>query len=546
MINLKEELQSLLKGEIVDDEATLVRYSRDASIFEVKPRLIVFPKDVEDIKKLVLFVNEKRAQGLSLTCRAGGSDMTGGPLSESIVLDMTRYLNRIKEIGEDFATVEPGVFYRDFEKETIKRNLLLPCFPASKELCTLGGMVANNAGGEKTLAYGKTDHYVQELKVVLADGNEYVFKKLSREELAAKLSFSSFEGEFYRRVFAMVQENEELLKAAKPKVSKNSAGYALWNVWDKEKGMFDMTQLFVGSQGTLGIITEIRFKLVAQATHSSLLVVFLKDQSLLAEVTEAILREKPESFELYDDHTLKLAARFFLDFVKTLKGNVFSLGLRFLPEFLMLLKGGVPKLILLAEFSGETHDGVLKKAKNAKENIKMFKVETWIAKNEGEIEKYHAIRRESFNLLRGHVRGMTAVPFIDDIIVRSEDLEVFLPKLTAILSEYPQLIYTIAGHVGDGNLHIIPLMDLKRPDASKVIMELSQRVYDLVFSFKGSMTAEHNDGIIRTPFLEQMYGSKVVELFLQAKRIFDPANIFNPGKKVSGTKEYLLSHIAKE
>ncbi|TSC55461.1 MAG: putative oxidoreductase [Parcubacteria group bacterium Greene0416_39] len=140
---------------------------------------------------------------------------------------------------------------------------------------------------------------------------------------------------------------------------------------------------------------------------------------------------------------------------------------------------------------------------------------------------------------------MTATPFIDDIIVRSEDLEAFLPKLKAILSEYPQLIYTIAGHVGDGNLHVIPLMDLKKPNASKVILELSQRVHNLVFNFNGSMTAEHNDGIIRTPFLEQMYGPKVVELFLQTKRIFDPANIFNPGKKVLGTIDYLLSHIAK-
>ncbi|TSC55460.1 MAG: putative oxidoreductase [Parcubacteria group bacterium Greene0416_39] len=325
-MNLKEEIQSIVKGEVVDDEATLVRYSRDASIFEVQPRLVVFPKDREDLKNLVVF---SQKNGVSLTCRGGGSDMTGGPLTESIVVDMQRHFNKILAQPAQgwYAVVQPGVWYRDFEREAAKRNLLLPCFPASKELCTLGGMVANNAGGEKTLAYGKTDRYVQELKVVLADGNEYTVKPLSREELTGKLSLSSFEGEVYRRVFAMVQENEELLKSAKPKVSKNSAGYALWNIWDKEKGIFDMTKLFVGSQGTLGVITEIRFRLVSQTTHSSLLIVFLKDQSLLAEATQAILKEKPESFELYDDHTLKLAARFFLDFVKTLKGNIFSLGL---------------------------------------------------------------------------------------------------------------------------------------------------------------------------------------------------------------------------
>src|SRR3989344_6011001 len=169
-MDLKEELQGLLKGDVANDEATLKTYSKDASLFEVKPRRVVFPKDVEDIKKLVVFAKEK---GLSVTARGGGSDMTGGPLTEGIVLDTTRYLNSVKDIEGGFAVVEPGVFYWDFVREAENRNLLFPSFPASKDLCTWGGMIANNAGGEKTLRYGKTEQYVESLKVVLADGKEY-------------------------------------------------------------------------------------------------------------------------------------------------------------------------------------------------------------------------------------------------------------------------------------------------------------------------------------------------------------------------------------
>ena len=180
------------------DDKTLADFSHDASIYKIQPQVVVFPKDVDDIKNLVKFVAEAKTRGenLSLTARAAGTDMTGGPLSESIVVSTTRYLNRLKKIGKDFAVVEPGMFYRDFEKETLKSNLLLPSFPASRELCTVGGMAANNSGGELNLLYGKTENYIRELKMVLRDGNEYLFKPLNMQELVAKMATPGQKGRF--------------------------------------------------------------------------------------------------------------------------------------------------------------------------------------------------------------------------------------------------------------------------------------------------------------------------------------------------------------
>ncbi|MDP4007449.1 MAG: FAD-dependent oxidoreductase [bacterium] len=145
-MNLKEELKTILKGEVEDAEEVLQTYSRDASLFELKPRAVVFPKDAEDVKALVRFVKEHKEENLSLTCRSGGSDMTGGPLTQSIAVDMQRHFNSILEFGEKTVRVQPGVWYRDFEKETVKRNLLLTCYHASKDLCTLVCMLANYAG----------------------------------------------------------------------------------------------------------------------------------------------------------------------------------------------------------------------------------------------------------------------------------------------------------------------------------------------------------------------------------------------------------------
>ena len=551
------ELKNIIDGELTVDDAVLTRYSRDASIFEVKPELVIHPKDATDVKKIISWVSVQKPNhpDLSITARSAGTDMSGGPLNNSIILDFTKYFNRILDLEVDlegapfhdgrvplpglagYALTEPGVYYRDFEKETLKKNLLMPAYPASREICTIGGMVANNSGGEKSLSYGKTDRYVQELNAALSDGNEYVFKALNKDEVEQKKAQQDFEGQIYRQMDELIQSNREIIAKAKPDVSKNSAGYALWDVFDGNT--FDLTKLFVGSQGTLGLITKIKLKLINPKKYSKLLVIFLNDLAPLGDLVNTVMTFKPESFESYDDKTLRLALKFF----PRLKGYLF----KFLPEFWMLLTGGMPKLVLLAEFTGDSEIEVDQKVKDAQQAVATrFGVKTHITHSTAEAQKYWAVRRESFNLLRKHVGREHTAPFIDDVIVHVEQLSEFLPKLNELIGQYKGLTYTIAGHAGDANFHIIPLMDFRREENRKAISELSDKVYDLVISLRGSITAEHNDGLIRTPYLEKMYGREVVELFKKTKEIFDPLNIFNPGKKVGANPEYINSHIVKE
>ncbi|MEK7093897.1 MAG: FAD-binding oxidoreductase [Patescibacteria group bacterium] len=540
-------LKEFFQGEVLTDLKTLEAYSSDASVFEVKPEIVVKPKNTTDLKNLVAFVSreKKKNPDISLTARSGGTDMSGGSLNDSIIVDMNAHFNRIVEISGMAATIEPGVFYRNFEVETLKKGLLLPSYPASKNICTLGGMIANNSGGEKSLSYGKTEDYVERLDVVLSDGESYTFEPLSKQELAKKKKSKTFEGTIYREMYALIEKNYDLIKAAKPNVSKNSAGYFLWNVWNKET--FDLTKLFVGSQGTLGFVTKARLKLIKPKSQSELLVIFLKDLKSLGDLAKTVLKYKPESFESYDDHTLKMAMRFLPELLKQMKGNAITLGLRFLPELRMTITGGMPKLVLIAEFTGDNEGEVIARLKQAEKEVQQkFHLSTHTTRSRGEAEKYWIIRRESFNLLRKHVSGKHTAPFIDDFIVRPDQLPDFLPQLNKILDQYPSLIYTVAGHVGDANFHIIPLMDLKDPNERAIIPKLSEEVYKLVLEFQGSITAEHNDGLIRTPYLEQMYGKKIYALFKQVKKIFDPQNIFNPRKKIGGTIEYALDHIKRK
>lgn len=587
---MKSEIQKFFRGEVDDSEETLLKYSHDASLLEVMPQVVVYPMDSDDVKNLVKWVHEANSQigtdatkqKISITARCAGTDMSGGAIGESIIMDFTRHMNKliggpvplhdtetknIKKIGNyplvpSYITVQPGMFYRDFEKITLSKGLILPCYTASKSLNAMGGMYGNNSAGERTLKYGKTEDYVMSAKVVFADGNEYLIKPLTQSELNKKMAMGGAEGEIYRRIYKLINDNEEDIRHAKPNVHKNSAGYYIWNVM-KGEAYFDLNKLLIGSQGTLGIMTEITFKIIPEIKYSKLVAIFMDDVAPLGRLVDEILELNPETVEAYDDKTMKLAVRFFPDFLKN-KGFIGMLKLiqSFLPEFWMMAGnilggGGFPKLIILAQFAGADEAEVQAQCLKLEEKIKHFKLKMHITKDEREANKYWDIRRESFALLRKHVKGKHTAPFIDDIIVRPEFLPKFLPELNAILRRY-KLTYTLAGHAGDGNFHIIPLMDFKRSDTAKIILELGEKVYDLVIKYRGSITAEHNDGLIRTPYLPMMYGDKIMRIFGEIKKIFDPENIFNPGKKIAtpergahaggraGTKEYIASHILQE
>ncbi|HVU75579.1 MAG TPA: FAD-binding oxidoreductase [Candidatus Paceibacterota bacterium] len=547
---LAEKIAPLIKGDCAADPDTLKKYSRDTSIFERTPQVVVFPKDADDVSAVIRFAAEAKARGerVSIAPRSAGTDMTGGDLTDSISLVFTKYMNRVIEVRDDIAITEPGVYYRDFEKETLRHSgKLLPSYPASRELCAMGGIVANNSGGELTLRYGKTNRYVRELDVVLSDGSQVTVRPLTLHELESKKSQQDLEGSIYRETHALIEKHWDEIQAARPTVTKNSAGYALWNVLDKERGIFDLTQLFCGSQGTLGVVTKETLALVKLKEKRSMLVIFLSDLSILPEIVHRVLKSDPESFESYDDQTFSLAVRFIPQIVSHLGfKKMIELFIAFLPELWSVMTGGIPKLVLMAEFAEDSEDEALHAAQRAQAALDGMPVRTKIAKSGPQTAKYWTIRRESFSLLRKNMKGMYAAPFIDDIVVHPDDYPSFLPELDKLIEGH-KFIYTIAGHIGDGNFHIIPLENMGDPAARAEITELMPKVFSLVASYKGSITGEHNDGIIRTPYLPIMYGEAMCAIFAEVKAIFDPLGILNPGKKTGGTIEditkSMITHV---
>lgn len=566
-------LQKTIRGDVVFDSETLDRYSVDWSIFEVRPEVVVYPKDTDDIVELVHFVNEQKRYFplLSLTPRAAGTDMTGGPLNDSIIVDVMKYMHGWQPVVRgDFGTqapqghpyqivaevtVLPGTPYRELEAYLASEQLVMPCFPASKDLCAVGGMVANNGAGEKSIKYGQNKDFVRRLKVVLYDGVVYDIEPVSKNQFEALALEQNARGAIYSSIAHILKRNEASIAHERPQTTKNASGYLLWDIYDAHTDKYDMTRLFVGAQGTTGIITEITYGLVPLETETRLAVLFLHDLDVLPRLLPDLLKQDVETLEMYDDTTLKFSMRFFKDFVAS-KGLFATLafGLRFLPEAWYMLLRGVPRITMLVEFAGDK-DTLAREIRETTRIAQKAGVTIKTPESARAIEKYWMMRRDSFKMLTKHTqeaqtdkgrskKRLRTAPCIDDIIVDPLIFHRFFPELRNILDAY-DLTFTIVGHIGSGNLHIIPFMDFNDPATVPTIIELSDKVYTLTKAYGGSFTAEHNDGLMRTPYLSLQFSDAIIEAFQDVKRATDPLTIFNPLKKVGATRATLQKYIQK-
>ncbi len=526
-----EDLKKVLRGDVDISSAALKAYSHDASIFEVVPSAVISPKNDTDLSRLIHYVSERKMEGanVSITARNGGTCMSGGPLTESYVVDMNRYFSHIGAVDNAGRTmwVQGGVMHIDVESKAKAAGLFFAPYTSSRDICGIGGMVGNNASGEKSVKYGPTSDNVKKLKVMLSDGEVYEFGPLTARQVEQKKHLPTFEGKLYREVTALIDENWNLIDRNHPRTVKNAAGYPLWELWDKQRAHFNMARLFIGSQGTLGIVTEVELKLVPLPKANRMIVIPIQTLGELTPVVKEIMAHHPVTCETFDHHTYEMAEQYHPEDA----------------ERASLARG--KHMVVLAVFDGDSQEQADKFTGIAKEAVERMGREVLWVDDQAVLESFLLIRRKSFRMLLEHPRpDMRAMAFLEDTIVPLEHYGEFLGALEAILSEY-NLIYTYAGHIGDGSIRLVPLVNMEAEDAADTVMMLETKVNDLVMAFGGSISVDHNDGIIRTPYLEQFFGPEMYTLMAEVKHLFDPLTIFNPGKKVGGTFEYAKNHIVR-
>jgi FAD/FMN-containing dehydrogenase len=525
-------LQEHVSGEVMTSPSVRRYFSTDGGVFEVTPTLVMYPKNTNDVRKVTRFTWQLAEKGhvLPITPRGRGSDQAGAAIGKGIVLVFPAHMRRILELDtkQRLARVQPGVNYRTFQDAIKTHGLFLPPYPSSIDFATLGGAIANNTAGEKTVKYGATRQYVDSLEVVLANGELIQTGRINKRELNHKKGQTNFEGEVYRQLDNLITDNWDLLQqqASQPNVSKNAAGYALSEVKHAD-GSFDLTPLLVGSQGTLGIVTEAIFRLQPFNPRTTLFAAYFKDLASASQAVPELMALEPSALEMVDSHLLEFIGRIN---PARLKG---------------LVEKPYPAIVLLLEFDDAGDRKQHAKAKKAEKILGQHSERYAQARDLDDQERLWSLRHSAAEVIT-HVEGNSkALPIIEDGVVPREQFETFIQRIYELFEKY-HLEVAVWGHAGDANVHLQPFLDLSKVGDRQKVFKIMDEYYAMVLEMGGSTCGEHNDGRLRAPYLPKVYGQDMYNLFREVKRIFDPFGTLNPGVKIDVTKEATMPLLRKE
>ncbi len=495
--------------KVQDDFPTLTAYAVDASIYRMQPQAVVLVESEEDIEQVVAYAVER---GIPLTPRAAGTNLTGSAIGSGIILDVSK-MNRMLELNRDerWARVQPGIVLAELNKQLGVQGLMFGPDPSSGEMCKLGGMLANNSSGPHTLRYGSVKDNVAALRICLPSGRWLEARSYHVKGAELMSLFDRHDG--VRAILELLQRHRALIQAKRPQVSKNSCGYNVFGLLDGlERDCFDLPKLFIGSEGTLGVVSEATLTLVPKPKATLTALIHFRHLEDVGAAVPDLLALSPSALEVMDANTLDLIGR---------------------------ARHGIPAdaaATLLAEVDAdaETIDlrvhadrmaAVCKPYRLAADLVTAFDQE--------QRDQLWKARKALYPTLYRFDPRKKPINFVDDVVVRAERIG----ELIRYLEEYfagQRVPVAVFGHIGNGNAHIVPLLDVNdRGDFAKMV-EGYHEIHQTVLSrFGGSICGEHGDGRVRAEYVRKMFGDELYELFVQIKRSLDPAGALNPGVKVS-------------
>lgn len=505
-----------LRGDCQFDPLSRYLYSTDASSYQVEPLGVVFPRDIADLAKIVQIAAEKNVPVIP---RGGGSSLSGQGIGPGIIVDTSRYFTRIREINpaEKWAWVESGVVLETLNTAAAPFGLMVGPDPSSAPMATLGGMTANNSTGAHSIRYGMMVDHVREVKVVLSDGQMAHFRPVTDAERAELSRRDTLEGQLYREIPVLVEKLGPEIRRRYPKTWRNVAGYNLNRLLADQKAgrPLNLASLIVGSEGTLAAIAEIKVHLVARPEFTHLTLLHYKSLHQALSDVPGILQHRPEAVELLD--------KFFLDLTRQ---N---------PEYRNRLNfiHGDPGGVLVVEFGGDNPETLQAKSDTLIQAMRGagFTGEVVVQTRAEEINNVWQVRKDGLGLLLSKRGDAKPLAFIDDAAVPVEHLAAYVQEVQQICREAG----TEAGfyaHASAGCLHINPTINLKTAEGIAQFREISQKVIHAAIAHGGTSTGEHGEGLARSYYNKLVYGDTLHQAFCQLKGLFDPQNIFNPGKIV--------------
>lgn len=511
---LVKDLTTALDGEVAADSYTLHLFSRDASMYSIRPLCVVFPKHAADVAATI---RSAAAHGVSVTARGAGTSLAGQTIGAGVIIDCSRHMREILDIDPHrrVARVQVGVVQDDLNDAAAPFGLMFGPDTSTSNRATIGGMLGNNSAGSGSLRFGMTIDHIRAMDVVLSDGSVAHFGPVDEDERQRRAGLPTLEGSLYRELPAIVEKNADAIATGFPPFWRRAGGYRLDRLADSSAS-FDLAKFVVGSEGTLVIATEVEVDLVPKPAHTVYAVGhFATTQQAIQATTDALSCD-PAQVELMDKTILDLS-RQRIDFAGLGKVLV-----------------GDPGALLFVSFAGDDREAVIRSLDAL--------IELWQQNGHG----YHTLRLEtreqqtdllkvrksSLGLLMAASEGSNRpLAFIEDTAVPPEVLPEYTARFADILDEY-EMTAGFYGHCSVGCLHIRPFVDLAKPDEIVRMRAVAERIKDLVTEFGGVNSSEHGDGLARSEFNREIFGDELYEAMREVKRLFDPDQRMNPGKIV--------------
>jgi FAD/FMN-containing dehydrogenase/Fe-S oxidoreductase len=525
--DLKRDLEKNIQGEVKDDFVSRLLYSTDASIYKIEPLGVVFPKYADELNTILELAVKHHTPILA---RGSGSSLAGQAVGPALVIDTTRYLNRILNIDTKnrTAAVEPGVILMSLNRQAALHGLMFGPDPASAERASIGGSVASNATGAHSIQFGMFADHIKSSDVILSDGSQTRFESISTaaaERKLKQLPENSIESNIYHAVLEIRNDHAESIRDHWPRVWRRASGYNLnylipwspsqppqWHANFREsyppvsRDQINLSTLMAGSEGTLGVLRQVTLRLVPVPKHTILGVIMYPSIAEACDAAPELLERQPSAIELIPGEMIRLA--------------------RDIPAYARQLAfvQGTPEAMLVVEFSGDDPASL-------KERVRQLGEDVLVAETKQQQDQVWNVRKMGLGILNSLPGDNKPLAFVEDLSVPVEKLGYFVREMQKIMAEHDTYANFYA-HASAGCLHIRPVISTKGPEEVARLKSISEQVIHLAVRLQGAASGEHGDGIARAQYLESNFGGEIYSLFRKIKQAADPQNLMNPGKKI--------------
>lgn len=507
---IEKKIKEHTSAEVYFDQIHRTVYSVDASIYEIEPLGVVIPKTEADLIKIIQIARDHQ---IPLTPRGAATGITGGCIGSGLIIDLSKYFNHILEVNydEQYAICEVGVVQDQLNQALSANGYRLGPDTSTGDRATLGGMMANNAAGSRSLLFGTMVDHVLEVTMLHFNGEMITYKDISKQEWEAKAQEKTLEGSIYREMLSLKQKYSEEIKNKFPAIPRIASGYNLKALLSDTS--VNLSKLITGSEGTLGIVTKMKVRIAKKPQNLGLCILHFIDFDSGLKHLEKMLQFKPVALEMIDDKIIEAGK----------KSPSMRQKLDWLHEN--------PKMILAVEFDGSSPAETQAKLETFSAQMKENGIgyAHTLLTDPTQMQHVWEIRKAGLGLLLSKRSYSRAIAFIEDVSVAPEKLSEFMREFQAYLAKHNKEA-GVYGHAGPGCLHVRPYINLRDPNENALMKQMMLDVADMLLKMGGSLSGEHGDGIIRAWLTSKMFGSKLYQAFLELKKAFDPENLMNPGK----------------